>query len=46
LQGQLDLEKGKAKEALDLYRKQVLTAFGERLIPLSQVCLNVVFWAD
>jgi outer membrane protein, multidrug efflux system len=29
LQGQLDLEKGKAKEALDLYRKQVLTAFGD-----------------
>jgi outer membrane protein, multidrug efflux system len=29
LEGQLDLEKGKAKEALELYRKQVLTAFAD-----------------
>jgi NodT family efflux transporter outer membrane factor (OMF) lipoprotein len=29
LEGQLNFEKGKAKEALDLYRKQVLTAFGD-----------------
>jgi NodT family efflux transporter outer membrane factor (OMF) lipoprotein len=29
LEGQLDFEKGKAKEALDLYRKQVLTAFAD-----------------
>jgi NodT family efflux transporter outer membrane factor (OMF) lipoprotein len=29
LEGQLDFEKGKAKEALDLYRRQVLTAFAD-----------------
>jgi NodT family efflux transporter outer membrane factor (OMF) lipoprotein len=39
LQGQLDLEKGKAREALDLYRKQVLTAFADvesALVALQQ----------
>jgi outer membrane protein TolC len=29
LAGQLDLEKSKAKEALELYRKQILTAFAD-----------------
>lgn len=29
LEGQLDLEKGKARESLELYRKQILTAFGD-----------------